>query len=422
MTEPLTRLPDGTIKQVNPFTGTRSWTLPGRGARPLAVSRRTPVPLDPSGRGGGHCAFCPGRILETTPEVARLVRDGSSWREVRGLLAEELEDSVPEFRIFPNLFEILTYDYWHLTHGYVPTPESRAHRTAYLSTRAGRDHVTALARVRMGVRGTAGADAEPLSDVDLAREAVGLFAGNHQVVLARRHFVDGATDDSQRAASGTLTPEEHWHYTRFTITAMRDLYRANPYARYVAAFQNWMSEAGASFDHLHKQVVAIDDPGVELERVAERVRAQPDLFARWGHDYADREGIVIARTPTAVAFAGVGHRYPSIEVHALATAPPPWELGDTEVRDFSDLLHAAHAATGSDVPTNEEWHHCPPWLDLPLPLRAVVKWRLSTLGGFEGGTKIYVNTIDPWAVRDRTVERLRELAGSGAVSDRITIA
>ena len=417
---PLTRLPDGTIKQVNPFTGTQVWTLPGRGARPLGVDRPAPQPLDPTER-DRHCAFCIGRMLETTPEIARVVRDDSSWREVRGLLADQLDDSVPEFRLFPNLFEILTYDFWHLTHGYEPTPESVARRTAYLSTPAGRDHVTALARIRMGARGVAGADAEPLADRDLEDVAVGLFAGNHQVVAARRHFVDGATDDSQNAFSGTLTPEEHWQYTRFTITAVRDLYRDNPYARYVSVFQNWMRSAGASFDHLHKQLVAIDEPGVELEREVERVRAQPDLFARWGREYADGQGLVIARTPTAVAFAGIGHRFPAMEVHTGVTSRRPWELDDEEVRDFSDLLHACHAATGADVPTNEEWHHCPPPLDLPLPLRAVVKWRVSTLGGFEGATDIYVTTIDPWTVRERTVTRLRELAARGLVSDRLSI-
>ena len=416
---PLTRLSDGTIKQVNPFTGTKVWTLPGRGARPLGLVRPEPRPLDPA-QHDRHCAFCIGRVIETTPEIARLVRDGSSWREVRGLLAGQLGDSVPEFRLFPNLFEILTYDYWHLVHGYEPTPQSRAHRTAYLSTPEGRAHITALARIRMRARGAAGADAEPLAEDDLEREAVGLFAANHQVIVARRHFTDGATDDSQNAFSGALTPEEHWHYTRFTIAAVRDLYRDNPHSQYVSAFQNWLRPAGASSDHLHKQVVAIDEPGAELEHEAQRLLVQPDLFARWGEEYADRQGLVIARTPTAVAFAGVGHRYPSIEVHASSTSRRLWELGDDEVRDFSDLLHAAHAATGADVPTNEEWHHCPPHLDLPMPLRAVLKWRVSTLGGFEGGTKIYVNTIDPWSVRERTVTRLRELAERGAVSDRIT--
>ena len=28
-------MPDGTIKQVNPFTGTEVWTVPGRGKKPI---------------------------------------------------------------------------------------------------------------------------------------------------------------------------------------------------------------------------------------------------------------------------------------------------------------------------------------------------------------------------------------------------
>ena len=418
--QPLTRLPDGTVKQVNPVTGTKVWTLPGRGARPLGLTRPAPLPLDPAEH-DRHCAFCAGRVLETTPEIARLVNDADGWREIRGLTAEQLGDTVAQFRLFPNLFEILTYDYWHLAHGFEPTPESQDHRSAYLSTPGGRAHLTALARVRMRARESRGADAEPFDERDLERESVALFSGNHQVLVARRHFTDGALTDWQNAGSGTLTPEEHWHYTRFTIQAMRDLYRGNPHARYVSAFQNWLRPAGASFDHLHKQLVAIDEPGVDLERESERVRAEPDLFARWGRAFADEQGLVVARTPTAVAFAGVGHRYPSLVVHTTDTDRRPWELSDEEVRDFSDVVHACHAAIGVDVPTNEEWHHGPPLLDLPIPLRAVIKLLVSTPAGFEGGTKIYVNTIDPWAVRERTVTRLRDLADSGLVSPELDI-
>lgn len=421
MIEPLTRLPDGTIKQVNPITGTKVWTLPGRAARPLGQLIRHPLPIDPDDH-DRHCAFCWARMRETTPEIARLVQDCGGWHEVSGLLAEDLDRSTPGFRLIPNLFEILSYDYWHLAHGWEPTADSRARRTAYLSTPAGREHVTALARIRMRARGTAGFDAEPLAEDDLEREAVGLFAGNHQVVISRRHYVDGATDDSQLAGSGTLTPEEHWKYTEFTIRAMRDLYRDNECARYVSVFQNWLAPAGASFDHLHKQVVAIDELGAQKEREIERLRTEPDMFARWGAEYAASQGLVVARTEHAVAFAGVGHRYPALVVHVTDGEGCPWELDEDQVRDFSDLVHACHAATGVHVPSNEEWHHRPPGVDVPMPLRAVLKWRISTLAGFEGGTQIYVNTIDPWSVRDRAVTRLRELAAQGAISRRLEIA
>ncbi|MER7072278.1 DUF4921 family protein [Terrabacter sp. NPDC000476] len=420
MIEPLTRLPDGTVKQVNPITGTKVWTLPGRAARPLGQPMHHPLPIDPADH-DSHCAFCAARKRETTPEIARLVRDDAGWREVRGVLADDLDETVAEFRLIPNLFEILSYDYWHLAHGWEPTEASRARRTAYLASAGGRAHVTALARIRMRARGAEGADAEPLAHDDLEREAVGLFAGNHQVVVARRHHLDGATDDSQLAGSGTLTPEEHWQYTDLTIRAMRDLYRDNDCARYVSVFQNWLAPAGASFDHLHKQVVAIDELGTQKEDEIALVRDEPDVFARWGARYAAEQGLVVARTEHAVAFAGVGHRYPALVVHVTGPGACPWDLTDEQRRDFSDLVHACHAATGVHVPSNEEWHHRPPGVDVPMPLRAVLKWRISTLAGFEGGTKIYVNTISPWDVRDRAVARLRELARAGALSDRVTI-
>lgn len=402
MIEPLTTLPDGTIKQVNPFTGTKVWTLPRRGARPSGGLGRTPLPIDPDDH-DRHCVFCIGRKLETTPEIARLVRDAADaggWREIRGLLAEQLDDTVPEFRLVPNLFEILSYDYWHLSHGWTPTPTMEARRAAYVSTPRGRAHVESLP----------------------SQTATGLFAANHQVIIARRHYAAGATDDSQLVGSGQLTPEEHWKYVDFAIRAMRDLYRDNEFARYVSVFQNWLSPAGASFDHLHKQVVAIDELSVQTVLEAARLSEEPDLYARWGEAYAAERGLVVASTPSAVAFVGVGHRYPSLEIHSRDATRCPWELSDDQVRDFSDLVHACHAATGVHVPTNEEWHHRPPTLDLPMPLRVVLKWRISTLAGFEGGTKIYVNTLSPWTVRERVSARLSELAAAGGLSESVQLA
>jgi len=401
--DPLTTLPDGTIKQVNPFTGTKVWTIPRRGARPIGHLGRTPLPIDPADQ-DRRCVFCIGRKLDTTPEIARLVRStapaaAAGWLELRGLLAAELDDTVPEFRLVPNLFEILSYDYWHLSHGWEPTPAMEARRAAYLSTPLGRAHVESL-----------------------PSQPTALFAANHQVVIARRHFADGATDDSQLVGSGQLTPEEHCKYVEFAITAMRDLYRDNEFARYVSVFQNWLAPAGASFDHLHKQAVAIDELSVQTELEAARLREERDLYARWGEAYAAERGLVIARTPSAVAFVGVGHRFPSLEVHSRDASRCPWELTPDQVRDVSDLVHACHAATGVDVPTNEEWHHRPPSLDLPMPLRVVLKWRISTLAGFEGGTKIYVNTLSPWTVREGVSTRLRELAAAGALSDSVQLA
>ena len=85
------------------------------------------------------------------------------------------------------------------------------------------------------------------------------------------------------------------------------------------------------------------------------------------------------------------------------------------------LLHALHAATGVHVPTNEEWHYRPPGAPWPMPWRIVLKWRISNPAGFEGGTKIHVNTIDPWELRRRAVETLLRLRDEGVIAAGIRI-
>ena len=89
---------------------------------------------------------------------------------------------------------------------------------------------------------------------------------------------------------------------------------------------------------------------------------------------------------------------------------------------MSDLIHAAHVAVGPQVACNEEWHHRPPSTATPAPWRVMIKLRVSTLAGFEGGTKIYINTISPWNLRDRIVDPLYKARDEGRVARSIRIA
>ena len=57
-----------------------------------------------------------------------------------------------------------------------------------------------------------------------------------------------------------------------------------------------------------------------------------------------------------------------------------------------------------------------------MPWRVMIKWRTSNLAGFEGGTKIYLNTISPWDLRDRVVPEMYRLRETGKISDSIHIA
>ncbi|GAA2104866.1 DUF4921 family protein [Microlunatus panaciterrae] len=415
----LTRLADGTVKQRNPFTGTEVWTVPGRADRPLGQESVPAAPLDRS-LAGRYCAFCERRYLDTPPEKARLVRSiggtGERWQQLDGLLAEELDETVAEFRRIPNLFEILPLDYWRANYGYQPADALRAQQHRYVSTPAGRRHVLSIVRRRLAAAGLAEAEWPHLSEDNLLQRAEAFFASGHEVIVARRHFVDDAGWDDQLAYSGSLTAEEHFRYVGFTAQAMRALYEANPYVRYVAVFQNWLRQAGASFDHLHKQLAGIDEYGGQTLQELEQLRSRPDLFNAAAVNEAIAQDLLLAENDHAVAFAGFGHRYPTLEVYSKSAACLPWLHSEDELRAMSELLHACHAATGATVPTNEEWHHQPPRVVEPMPWRVMVKWRVSTIAGFEGGTKIYLNTIDPWSLRDRVLPRFFELREQGMLA------
>lgn len=409
MRPPLVRLPDGTVNQVSPITGTVVWTVPGRAHRPVAAPAGPAEPVAP-GEERALCAFCEDRRLETPPEKERLV--AGTGEVLRHVSAAEIAATTAEFRRIPNLFEIISVGYWRANHGWRVPAAVRERAISYAAEPEGRAHLLAIARRRAPEM--TDADWAALPEAERLARADDLFAGSHDVVVARRHLVDGATRTDQLAASGTLTVDEHRRYVDFTVRAAGALYREQPHARYVSVFQNWLRPAGASFDHLHKQLVAIDEYGPQLEREIARMADDPDLFDREVLAYAEHEGLVIARNEGAVAVAGVGHRYPAVEVYATGPRVVPWESPD--VGAVADLLHAMHAATGAGVATNEEWHYRPPGVGVAMPWRVVLKWRVSNPAGFEGGTKIYVNTIDPWTMRARLVARLYALRDEGAIA------
>jgi len=417
----LTTMADGTVKQLNPFSGTEVWTVAGRGIRPLGVVLPDPVPLDHTLH-GRFCPFCEQRYLETPPEKSRMIRRGDGSMEIRyGTTAEHLFDTVAEFRRVPNLFEILSYQYWHANYGYTLPPRVAARKADYLQSEAGRQHVLAVARTKLLAGGRTPEQIEAMSDAERVDFASGFFGGGHDVIIPRRHFVDGATDNTQLAASGTMTPDEHGHFFEFTVESIQALLNLNRYARYVVVFQNWLRPAGASFDHLHKQLVAVDERGVQSERAVARLRANPNVFNEDAVNYAGYKNLVLAESEHAIAFAGFGHRFPSLEIYSKSEQCDPWEQSAEELRGMSDMVHAMHAASGVDVPSNEEWHYRPIDVDVAMPWRIVLKWRISTLAGFEGATKIYLNTLDPWAICERLTPRLQALRDDGRIARDLRI-
>jgi galactose-1-phosphate uridylyltransferase len=417
----LERLADGTVKQRSPITGTVVWTVPGRSNRPLPAALPPSRPL-PAGPHDDLCPFCPARIHQTPPERARfLLTDAGGptdepWVVRRDLGARHAAASPWDVRRFPNLFAILPFSYWQANHGVELPVEALDRAARYGWEPEGRAHLLAIARARLRAAGVGAQLADQEPQEALLASSTAFFASTHDVVTARRHVLDGATMDDQLASAGDLTVEEHHAFVACAIDGLADLCEHVPGARNVAVFQNWLRPAGASFDHLHKQVVAIDEHGPLLDRVLELLRDDPRLFTTAVVDPASRDRLLIAQNDHALALAGVGHRYPTVEVLTTGPAVRPQEAPPAVVRGVSDLLHACHAATGRLVPTNEEWHVAPPGVGVPMPWRINLKWRISTLAGFEGGTKINVNTISPFELRERLVGALARLRDEGRIA------
>lgn len=411
---PIIRMADGTIKQRNVLTGTEVWTVPGRSNRPIPAPTKDVRELRPEDF-THFCAFCSDRYFDTPPEKSRLVaRPDGTWEKLDSLGAQDLEQSVAEFRRIPNLFEIVSYDYWQANHQHRPSEAANRRMAEYLASPAGYDHVLRVVKAKLAAAGNDEAAQRP--DDQLLALANGFFAGGHDVIVGRRHFTDGAKLTSDLAACGTLTPEEHAAYIGFTIAAMEDLYQLNPAVKFVAAFQNWLRPAGASFDHLHKQLVAIDEYSVQLEDEAARVRRNPQIYKQI-LQFVVHRSLVICGNEHAVAFADFGHRYPTVAIWPLGPARRPWEYTEQQISGISDVLHAVHAATGTYTPCNEEWYHRPPDLTQEIRTRILVKRRTNTIAGFEGGTRIYLNSIDPWALREQMLSSLTELRAAGKIAD-----
>ncbi len=417
----LQKMPDGTVKQVNPFTGTQVWTVPGRGKRPTVNKKADAAKPAPHGGVEDFCSFCPSNYLKTPPEKSRLVKNADgTFSVLENLKVSQLFDTTAEFRRIPNLFEIISYEYWEKNYAYVITDKANAHREAYIAEPEGRQHVLDIIEAKLKMSGLSREEIDSISSGRKLKMANSFFAGGHELIVGKRHFVEG-TDDVN-ASSGTLTPEMHYQYINFTIGALKDIYLNNRYVRYVTVFQNWLNQAGASFDHLHKQLVAIDGISASNAAEFEAARENPNMYNDYAVNYAGYQNLVFAENDYAVAFADFGHRYPTLAIYSKAEKNQPWNQTPEQIKGMSDLVHACHAAMGSEIPCNEEWYYRPPAVDVAVPWHILIKWRISNPAGFEAVTKIFVNTVDPWTLRDRIVGRLFELRKEGKIAKGIKIA
>ena len=409
-------MPDGTIKQINPFTRTEVWSVPGRGNKPLTNEIPKSAQRIERHQPEDYCNFCEEHYLNTPPEKARLVQTDGRHETLKHVHPGQMSSTRAEFRRVPNLFEIVTMDYWRLNHGYELSRENRQWKQEYLADEEGFQHVSNVLKLKLRLAGRSTEEVDNLSSDAIVNLSDAFFGGGHELVVARRHYIDDAEYDCHLANSGSLTPDEHFHYFKFTIQTTSDIYDNNRYVRYISVFQNWLAPAGASFDHLHKQLVALDEWGTSVEEEIDLVRQNPNIYNEQVVNFAGYSNFIFAENDYAIAFADIGHRYPTIAIYSKSPNARPEEHTDEELRGVSDLVHACHAAAGAQIACNEEWYCSPRDCITKMPWHMLIKWRTNNPAGFEGGTRIYINPVSPIALRDKIVPRLYELRQEGKIA------
>lgn len=403
------KMPDGTIKQLNPFTGTEVWTVPGRGNRPNVYNNREkPMPVEhhvPE----DYCSFCESRYFETPPEKSRLICENGKYKKLDGLNAEEYNNTRAEFRRVSNLFEIVTLGYWEKNYSYKMNDVQKERKEKYLSTPKGREHINKIIDYKLKLTGISENEIRSMDETKKLLLADPFFGGAHELIISGQHYKTGASNTNELMSSGELTPEAHYRYIKYAIETKEDIHLNNRYVRYISVFQNWLKPAGASFDHLHKQLVALDEWGNTITEQIEMMRKDHNIYNEYGANLAAMMNLVIAENDYAIAWAGIGHRYPTIEIFSKSVNARPSQHSEEEMKGMSELLHAIHAASGPDVSCNEEWYYSPIDLIYKMPWHILIKLRLNIPAGFEGGTKIYINPISPDSLRDRFVPGLYKL-------------
>ncbi len=403
------KLPDGTLKHRHPIYGTEVWTVPDRSSRPFRKAFLSPQPIKMA-EPENYCDFCQANYFKTPPEKTRLIlTPNNSYQTLGPLSAAELGRSKALFRRVTNLFEIVPLNYWLKNHDFRLSAEQIQWQKDYLAQPQGMKHILEVVDTKLRLTGKTAEQIQSIPAKEKLHLADAFFGGNHELIIACQHFKPGAQFDNELVSAGDLSATDHAQYFLFTIAALKDIHASNPYIRYVMVFQNWLHAAGASVEHLHRQLVGMDSYGPSLEQALQAVHKDPNIYNSAIIDFSAKENLVVAENDFAVGIAELGHQFPTLAIYSKSRALRPEDHTPEEVAGISDLAQAFHAATGNQTPCNEEWYYTPRGSQDRIPWHILIKWRINNLAGFEGGTKIYLNPLTPKDLKDRVVPKLKEL-------------
>jgi galactose-1-phosphate uridylyltransferase len=200
-----------------------------------------------------------------------------------------------------------------------------------------------------------------------------------------------------------------------------DIFEQNPFIRYISVFQNWLQPAGASFDHLHKQLVGLDEWGVLMEREIAELIKNPNLYNEFSINFGIQHSLIIAENDYAIAVSEIGHLFPTIVVYSKSEISRPFEQSDEEIKGMSNLVHSIHSVISSQTTCNEEWYFTPFDSNYSIPWHISLKLRIHTPAGFEGNTQIYINPVSPRMLASEMIRQLEKKRNDGEICPDIRI-
>ena len=219
--------------------------------------------------------------------------------------------------------------------------------------------------------------------------------GLHEVVI----------ESAEHVASVLDVPAQDWHQVwKICQRRLGQLAEADEFC-WATVFKNGGAAAGASLEHLHSQLIAIDRVPPTVLTKCQQLAGSPELFGALLANAAASDRIVSCRGGV-IALVPPAPRQP-FEVWLVPDAPAAFfhRASEAEVVAVAELTRCFAAAVEQLVPGGSyNWwlHQFPDTAPAAVgPLAEHWHWhleimpRLAPLAGFELGTGCHISTVDP---------------------------
>lgn len=352
--------------RIDQLTGLPAILAPGRAERPEGFVTRTSEPKGPDG-----CPFCEGQEERTPPEVYA-TRSGSGGADTPGWTT----------RVVPNLYPALANDAHHESGEIAPNRDAQA-----------------------GTQGDAGAFAATGDPLLTSRRAgdPNLFVakpatGAHEVLI----------NAPEHATAMAELSEEQFDAA---VATWRERMRAHADASYVQLIVNEGGGAGASLEHTHAQLYALDFVPAAIARERERVGAYAErtqggsLLGDILVEEVRRKERLVAIDDEAVLICPWASRSP-FELRVVPRKEAPSFGDDTVGAEMIRTALRLLAERFGGPPELNLWVRTAPAGADHFHWHVDIAPRLSIKAAFEFATGVDINIYSP----ERAAADLREVA------------